>query len=100
MVRRAFPLAIQLESRAHRVQQCLWFPYVALPQTSSLAPGLFKGETAFAQVSPRLALPGKVATHSHGGEQTLQRQSGSGLTFSRLSLCVGFGLHLSLQMAG
>lgn len=41
-------------------------------QTSPLAPGLFKGETAFTQVSPQLASPGKVASHSHGGELTLQ----------------------------
>ena len=54
MVRRAFPLTIQLENGTHRVQHDRWFSYVALLQTSSLAPGLFKGETAFTQVSHNL----------------------------------------------
>lgn len=60
------------ETDAHHVFRFLRFLFVALSQTSSLAPELFQEETALTQASPPLAFPGKVPTHSHSGGQTVQ----------------------------
>ena len=89
----------QLENGAHRVHSVCGFRTLLCLKQVPLLLGYSKVRLLSRRFSH--ALPGKVATRSHGSEQTLQRQSGSGLTFSRLSLiCVGFGLHLCLQVSG